>query len=223
MDQNRDIENSAESAHLRREMVDSQIRSRRINNEPLLEAMAAVPRELFVPEPSRGRALGDFPLPIGHAQTISQPYIVARMIDLLDCGPQSRVLDVGAGSGYQTAILSHLAGEVFGIERIEALRQRAESLLAKLRCTNVVLTAGDGSLGWEQHAPYDGIICGAAAPEVPKSWIGQLADGGRIVVPVGDKFTQKIIVVQRIGDQLERKMYDGVRFVHLIGEQGYDS
>ena len=206
----------------RREMVSTQIRSRGITDAAVLEAMTTVPRELFVPEEYILEAYADSPLPIGYDQTISQPYIVALMLELLGLDSDSRVLDVGAGSGYQTALLSRLAGEVYAIERIDQLASRAEETLRTLGAKNVTFTIGDGSMGWPEQAPFDRIICGAAAPEIPPAWIEQLADGGRIVAPVGGEMFQDIEILDKRGGEIHRRQSCAVRFVRLIGKQGFD-
>ena len=208
-------------ASCRRLMVDKHLRARDIWNDTVLEAFAAVPREKFVPPGHLHEAYADHPLPIGHGQTISQPYVVALMIQELCPQAHHRVLDVGAGSGYQTALLARLVEHVYAIERITALAERAERVLAELNITNVTFRTGDGSLGWPEHAPFDGIICGAAAPDVPDSWTDQIRDGGRIVLPVGGLWTQTLLVAEKLGGHLRRRKICGVRFVKLIGHQGW--
>jgi len=206
---------------LRRRMIDLDLRSRGINDPRVLEALEKVPRELFVPPRHRHEAYEDHPLPIGHGQTISQPYVVALMVQQLGPQPQHRVLDVGAGSGYQTAILARLCREVYAIERIAELADRAREALAAVGITNVTVRVGDGSVGWAEHAPFDRIICGAGAPEVPKAWIEQLADGGRIVAPIGDSLSQTLVVVDKHGRDICRRTLCDVRFVPLIGKQAW--
>jgi len=205
----------------RMDMVDQQLRARDIHEPRVLAAMAEVPREKFIPPQYRHEAYADRPVAIGAGQTISQPYIVALMTQELDVQPHHRVLDVGAGSGYQTAILARLAKEVFAIERLRELAQRAEGVLRELGYRNVSLTVGDGTLGWPEHAPYDRIICGAAGPEVPASWTDQLAEGGRIVMPIGGPYTQVLVVVHKEAGRLRRRESCGVRFVRLIGKDGW--
>ena len=205
----------------RLEMVDKQLRARRINHEGVLNAFATIPRELFVPPDQFSEAYADHPIPIGHGQTISQPYIVALMIQELDPKPAHRILDVGAGSGYQTAILTSLVKHVYAIERLEELTEKAINTLARLNVTNVTIWTGDGSLGYPEEAPFDGIICGASAPEVPQPWIDQLSDGGRIVTPIGEKNTQVLICLEKHGNEIRRRKLCDVRFVKLIGQKGW--
>jgi len=206
----------------RRWMVQHQLRERFIRDERVLEAMEAVPRELFVPPESRQAAYEDCPLPIGCGQTISQPYIVALMVQELRTGPHHRVLDVGAGSGYQTAILARLAARAYAVERIPELADGARAALEAVGAANVTLRVGDGSLGWPEEAPFDGIICGAGAPDIPPGWAGQLAEGGRIVVPVGPTDSQELLVAEKREGLLRRRTVCGVRFVRLIGRQGWE-
>ena len=203
-------------------MVERQLRARGISDERVLEVMADLPREKFIGRNRRHEAYEDRPLPIGAGQTISQPYIVALMSQELAVRPDHRVLDVGAGSGYQTAILARLAKHVFAVERITELAERAGAVLAELGIDNVTLRTGDGTLGWAEEAPFDRIICGAAGPDVPEAWIEQLAEGGRIVMPVGGPEVQNLIAIEKQGDKITRRDICGVRFVKLIGRQGWD-
>ncbi|MDY7010426.1 MAG: protein-L-isoaspartate(D-aspartate) O-methyltransferase [Planctomycetota bacterium] len=207
---------------MRRAMVEYQLRARGISDERVLEVMAEIPREKFIAQARRDEAYEDRPVPIGSGQTISQPYIVALMSQELSVGPDHRVLDVGAGSGYQTAILARLGREVFAIERIEELADRAGAVLAELGIDNVTLMTGDGTLGWAEEAPFDRIICGAAGPDVPEAWIEQLAEGGRIVMPVGGPDVQNLIAIDKKGGKITRRHICGVRFVRLIGQQGWN-
>ncbi|OQB87152.1 MAG: Protein-L-isoaspartate O-methyltransferase [Planctomycetes bacterium ADurb.Bin126] len=202
-------------------MVRTQIRLRGIHHERLLAALADLPRELFVPPPQAPAAYEDRPLAIGLGQTISQPYVVALMIQELDPQPTDRVLDVGAGSGYQTALLARLCRHVYAVERIEELAQRAAGVLAGLGVGNVSFSTRDGSLGWLEQAPFDRIICGAGGPEVPRAWIEQLADGGRIVAPIGGGEVQTLVVLDRLRQDVRRRELCPVRFVRLIGQQGW--
>jgi protein-L-isoaspartate(D-aspartate) O-methyltransferase len=205
----------------RQQMIEYQLRRRGISDEAVLAAMEAVPRERFVPEEFRPEAYADNPLPIGHDQTISQPYVVALMLQHLRCTGEDRVLDIGSGSGYQTALLARLAGEVFAVERHDELTRRAEQTLREMGIENVTFATRDGSAGWAEHAPFDRIICGAAGPRIPQVWIDQLADGGRIVAPVGGAFTQDVEVLEKTGETIRREKVCGVRFVRLIGKHGY--
>jgi len=197
----------------RRQMVERDLRARGIADEAILRAFMEVPRERFLPETCLAEAYDDYPLPIGHGQTISQPLVVAIMVRELRCEPHHRVLDIGAGSGYQTAILSRLVSHVFAVERIDELTEQAIDALAGI--------GADGTLGLPEEAPFDGIICGAAAPDVPPSWLDQVADGGRIVLPTGDRHEQMLVVVQRNGDSFTRRGVCPVRFVKLIGQEGW--
>lgn len=201
----------------RRDMVDRQLRFRGIGCPKLLAAFSETPRELFIPPERQHEAYDDCPVPIGFGQTISQPYVVALMIQELDVQPGHTVLDVGAGSGYQTALLARLARHVYAVERIAELADRAREVLAGLGVTNFTLGTQDGSLGWPEHAPFDRIICGAAALDVPQAWVDQLADGGKIVLPLGAEYAQMLVLVERRGERILRRELCGVRFVRLIG------
>ena len=202
-------------------MVDVQLRSREITDLDVLRAFSETPRERFVPANWQHDAYSDCPVPIGHGQTISQPYVVALMVQELAVEREHKVLDVGAGSGYQTAILAQLASRVYAIERIEALAERAIATLTALNFSNVTVCMGDGSLGWPEEAPFDRIICGAASPDVPNPWIDQLADGGRIVLPVGGADVQTLVLVEKQGNEIARRKLCDVRFVKLIGKEGW--
>ena len=203
-------------------MVDDQLRARGIRNERVLAAMGKVPRGEFISAEDAEKAYGDYPLPIGASQTISQPYIVASMIEALELRPQDRVLEVGTGTGYQAAILGELAGEVWTIERHAGLADKAREILQRLGYANVHVVTGDGSLGLKEHAPYDKILVAAAAPRVPETLVAQLADGGRLVVPVGSRAEQQVVVVRKMGDQTVVTPREGCRFVPLVGEQGWE-
>ena len=205
----------------RREMVEQQLRWRGIRDEALLRAFMETPREAFLPPEVQSDAYKDCPVPIGFGQTISQPYVVALMVQELSVQPHHRVMDVGAGSGYQTAILARMARHVCAVERIEALTERSMAAIARLNIRNVSFCTADGSLGWLEEAPFDRIICGAAAPDVPPAWIDQLADGGRIVLPVGGQETQVLLAVDKSAGQIRRRQFCDVRFVKLIGRQGW--
>jgi protein-L-isoaspartate(D-aspartate) O-methyltransferase len=204
-------------------MVRHQVLDRGVDEPRLLEALLATPRHLFVDEALGGRAYGEGALPIGCGQTISQPYIVARMLQLLGPGRGERVLEVGTGSGYQAALLARLAGAVFTVERIEALARRARERLRRAGVEGVRLRVGDGSLGWPEEAPFDAIIVAAAAPAVPRALLDQLAPGGRMVAPVGDAVRQAIRRVTRTGGGVTVEEFDPCSFVRLVGRQGFDA
>jgi protein-L-isoaspartate(D-aspartate) O-methyltransferase len=202
-------------------MVERDLHGRGIHHADLLDVFARTPRERFLPPARCDEAYDDRPVPIGLGQTISQPYIVALMVQELDPRGDHRILDVGAGSGYQTAILAALCAHVYAAERLNELAERAMTTLAGLNVDNVTIGTMDGSLGWPEEAPFDRIICGAASPDVPQAWIDQLADGGRIVVPVGEQYVQTLIALDKKGEKVTRRKICGVRFVKLIGRQGW--
>jgi protein-L-isoaspartate(D-aspartate) O-methyltransferase len=212
---------SAEYAAERERMVRDQIESRGVRDPHVLDAMRAVPRHRFVPAYQADSAYRDSPLPIGQGQTISQPYIVAYMTELLALTGREKVLEVGTGSGYQAAILGQLAARVITVERFPSLAHESARLLADLGYDNVRVEVGDGSLGWPQEAPYDAIIVTAASPEVPEPLQGQLADGGCLVVPIGPRWTQHLVRVRRVGRHFETESLIGVAFVPLIGTHGW--
>lgn len=200
----------------RERMIEVHLRGRGIRDERLLAAMARVPRERFVPEPMREHAYDDRALRIGEGQTISQPYMVARTIELARVAPYARVLDVGTGSGYQAAVLAELASEVVTIERIAVL---AESARVRLEpWSNVEVIVADGSLGWPDGAPYDAILAAAAAPRMPEAWLAQLTDEGRAVAPLGERDRQLLTVMRRDGTTT---LHDACVYVPLLGEQGF--
>lgn len=199
----------------RQRMVDHQIRRRGVHDGRVLAAMQRVPRHVFVPESARHEAYDDRPLVIGFEQTISQPYIVAKMTELAECGPGDRVLEIGTGSGYQTAILGELASAVYTVERIEALLHRAERALREQGYDNVAFRLGDGFAGWPEEAPFDAIVVTAAPADVPVRLKEQLADGGRLVVPVGEE-RQDLLVLRRRGDEWTERSVIPVRFVPMI-------
>jgi protein-L-isoaspartate(D-aspartate) O-methyltransferase len=207
----------------RARMVEEQLRSRGIRDLRLLAAMGKVPREAFIAAEDFANAYGDHPLPIGEGQTVSQPYIVAAMIAALEVRPTDRVLEVGTGTGYEAAILGELAAEVWTIERHQALAAKANEILARLGYANVHTVAGDGSVGLPQHAPFDKILVAAAAPKIPESLATQLADGGRLVVPVGSRNEQQVQVVHKVGSETVRTSHDLCRFVPLVGEEGWET
>ncbi len=200
-----------------RERLIQRLREEGIRDERVLEAMRSVPRHLFIDEALSSRAYEDTALPIGHGQTISQPYIVALMTEtLLAGGRPGKVLEVGTGSGYQTAVLSSLVDEVYSVERIEPLMKQARRRLHELGCRNVHIRLSDGSWGWKEHAPYDAIIVTAAPPEVPKSLLEQLAPGGRLVIPVGGSTTQELRLIHHTDKGFTNERLVMVNFVPLI-------
>lgn len=205
----------------RARMVEQQLRARGIRDERVLAAMAKVPRHLFVPEELRNAAYEDRALPIGYGQTISQPYMVGVMLEMLDVHDTHKALEVGAGSGYQAALLGELAREVYAVEIIEPLQHRAAQIVDQLGYENVHIVLGDGTLGLADQAPFDRIIVAAACPEIPPPLIEQLADGGRIVAPVGRRGCQECVVGVKRGDQLELAKTIGCVFVPLIGQYGW--
>jgi protein-L-isoaspartate(D-aspartate) O-methyltransferase len=202
-------------------MIEMQLRARGIRDERVLSAMARVPRHEFVSEHLRTHAYDDNPLPIGSGQTISQPYIVALMLEALQLRPENVVLEIGTGSGYQTALLAELAARVYSIERHAELVRAAAAVLARLGYHNVMLFTGDGSAGLPAFAPYDGIIVAAAAPDLPRALLDQLKEGGRMLVPIGAADAQELILVQKQQGEPAVTALTGCRFVPLIGEQGY--
>jgi protein-L-isoaspartate(D-aspartate) O-methyltransferase len=203
------------------EMIEKQLRRRGIRDAAVLAAMAAVPRHEFVPEGLRPNAYDDLPLPIGGGQTISQPYIVAAMTAALRLQPGDRVLEIGAGCGYHAAVLSRLAREVFTIERRPELASAASELLARLGYANAHVHCGDGTLGLPELAPFDAILVAAAAPAVPKPLLAQLAEGGRMIIPVGEADHQELRLVEKHGDAFPAKILEGCRFVPLVGYHGW--
>jgi protein-L-isoaspartate(D-aspartate) O-methyltransferase len=205
----------------REEMVKNQIQSRGITDPKVLQAIQAVPRHLFVSEALRDQAYGDYPLPIGEQQTISQPYIVAEMTQALEVGKDDRVLEIGTGSGYQAAVLAEIVYRVYTIERIRPLYIQARKLLDNLYYHNVVMRCSDGTSGWWDESPFDAIIVTAGAPEVPEKLVDQLAEGGRLVVPVGNQHSQELIKITRDRRGIHKSNLGGCRFVKLIGAHGW--
>lgn len=204
-------------------MVQTQIADRGVRDERVLAAMRTVPREAFVPDHLAGQAYRDHPLPIDEGQTISQPYVVAWMIEALQPHPGDRVLEIGAGSGYAAAVLSRVVDEVYTVERFPALARQAGQRLERLGYLNVLVRVGDGTLGWPEFAPYDGIVVAAGGPEVPRPLLDQLAPGGRLVIPVGPRpDLQTLVRVTRLRDgRLREEDLGAVRFVPLVGAQGW--
>src|ERR1700733_9385994 len=206
----------ADSTVARQIMVDSQLRARGISDPRVLDAMLRIPREQFVPEPNREQAYEDHPLPIGNGQTISQPYIVALMLESLHLRPTDKVLEIGTGSGYATALLAQLAAQVFSVERHPALAQSAREVIAALGYTNVRILTGDGTLGLPEAAPFDAIMVSAAAPYLPPALLAQLSDNGRIIIPIGTENSQQLQFVRLINGQPVISLRELVRFVPLI-------
>jgi protein-L-isoaspartate(D-aspartate) O-methyltransferase len=208
--------------HLTRErMVKTQLIPRGINDKRVLEVMGKIPRDRFTEEALRGEAYNDHPLPIGHKQTISQPYIVALMTEALVLTGKERTLEIGTGSGYQTAILAELSEKVYTVERIRSLLVKSRKILAELGYNNILFKAFDGTLGWKEHEPYDAIIVTAGAPNVPQPLLDQLAEGGRLIIPVGNRFSQELIKMTKKRGKYIQKNLGGCRFVDLIGVHGW--
>lgn len=211
---------------IRMKMVDSQIRARGITEPRVLAAMEKIPRHLFVDAGLTEQAYNDSPLPIDERQTISQPYIVALMTEALELKGKEKVLEIGTGSGYQTAILAELAASIFSIERIASLASKARKVLDFLNYYNVAIRVGDGTYGWREESPFDAIIVAAGAPDIPRILVEQLGAGGRLVLPVGDRHTQELVRVTRLSDDVhdvKKEQLGGCRFVNLIGEYGWES
>lgn len=208
-------------ARQRAAMVQEQLIRRGITDERVLKAMGTVPRHLFVPPRLRHLAYDDSPLPIGAGQTISQPFMVALMTQLLRPAPDDRVLEIGVGSGYQTAVLAELVREVIGLERIPELAEQARKKLEEMGYRNVTIHVADGSAGFPEAAPYDGILVAAAAPRIPEALLEQLAEGGRLVIPVGDAYDQMLERAWRQGGSIHIERLVPVRFVPLIGRFGF--
>ena len=204
----------------RRRLIEA-LRAKGIADLAVLRAFDLVPRHLFVPTGVYHRAYEDTSLPIGNGQTISQPSTHARYLELLGLTGRERVLEIGTGSGYQTALLSHLAAQVFSIERVPALLERARDVLRSAGVRNVSLLAGDGTLGWRDYAPYDAILVTAGSPSVPEPLAAQLADGGRLLIPLGGREEQTLTVVTRRGDAYEQRNVAPARFVPLLGTHGW--
>lgn len=206
----------------RKRMVQQQIVARGIDDRRVIEVMTSVPRHLFVDVGLQGHAYTDGPLPIGAKQTISQPYMVAAMTAAVQLNGHERILEIGTGSGYQTAILARLAKRIYSIERIAELAARARRALDQLQLSNVNIKTADGTTGWKDQAPFDGILVAAGAPDVPTEYLAQLAVGGRLVMPVGAYAQQTLIRVTRVSDdQYRQEELMGCRFVPLIGEDGW--
>ena len=211
----------SELTQQRAEMVDAQLRRRGIHDERVLRAMEIVPRHEFVPWQLQREAYQDSPVPIGEGQTISQPYIVAHMLEALRLSPEDRVLEVGTGTGYEAAVMSRIVREVYTIERFPSLAEAAKKTFDRLGYTNIHVVIGDGSRGYADAAPYDAIIVAAAAPRVPDALVEQLKDGGRAIVPVGEADLQQLRLISKNDGAIQRQTLDACRFVPLVGEEGY--
>jgi len=198
-----------------------ELRDRGVRDLAVLRAFDLTPRHLFVPSGLQHRAYADTPLPIGNGQTISQPSVHGRALELLRFGGSERVLEIGTGSGYQTVLLAHLAAHVFSVERIAALLDQAREVIRACGVANVTLLLGDGTYGWRAHAPYDAVVVSAAAPAVPQPLLDQLADGGRLIAPLGGRNEQRLVLITKRGETFERQAFDPVRFVPLLGDHGW--
>ncbi|MCG8429982.1 MAG: protein-L-isoaspartate(D-aspartate) O-methyltransferase [Candidatus Omnitrophica bacterium] len=207
----------------RRRMVERQIRSRGISDPAILDAFIRVPRHLFIPSALRAQSYEDHPVAIGDGQTISQPYMTALMTDCLELSGTERVLEIGTGSGYQTAILSRLARTVYSIERIEALSERAAKILKRIKAENVRLKVSDGTLGWQEAAPFDRILVTAAGPRVPEPLFMQLTDAGKLTLPLGDRGLQELTIIDKTKDGLRTRSVGQCIFVPLVGRYGFPS
>lgn len=206
----------------RRRLIE-ELQRKGIKSLSVLKAFDEVPRHEFVPSGLRHRAYEDAPLPIGNGQTISQPWVHAKYLELLNLTGKERVLEIGTGSGFQSALLTKLAGQVFSIERLAPLAEQARDALRRCGIEYVVQRVGDGTLGWPEYGPYDAILVGAASPDVPQPLLDQLAVGGQLLIPVGDRDTQQLLRVRRTTDGFERSTLDAMRFVPLIGQHGFAS
>lgn len=205
----------------RRRLVE-QLQEQGIRDLAVLKAIDETPRHLFVPRAVRHRAYEDSALPIGNGQTISQPSIHARYLQLLHLTGTEKVLEIGTGSGYQTVLLSHLAAQVFSIERVAPLLESARAIIQQTGARNISLLLGDGTLGWRQYAPYDAILVSAAAPDIPDAYVEQLAEGGRLLIPLGDREEQILYLIVKRGEALERTEIAPVRFVPLVGKHSWE-
>ncbi|WP_073612755.1 protein-L-isoaspartate(D-aspartate) O-methyltransferase [Desulfopila aestuarii] len=205
----------------RERMVQEQIIARGVTDPRTIDALLEVPRHLFVDDAMRARAYGDYPLPIAAGQTISQPYIVSFMTQALQLKGEETVLEIGTGSGYQAAVLSRLCRQVYTVERINTLLANARKVFGSLRYFNIVAKLDDGTMGWPEHAPYDAIIVTAGGPEIPAPLIDQLADPGRLIIPVGDQDVQELQLLTKIDGEVKVENLASVRFVDLIGEHGW--
>jgi protein-L-isoaspartate(D-aspartate) O-methyltransferase len=207
----------------RKRMVERQLLPRGIHDPLVLKAMEKIPREAFVPDDLRESAYGDNPLPIGEGQTISQPYIVALMTEALELKGPEKVLEIGTGSGYQAAVLAEIVQEVYSVERVTSLTEKAKQILGRLGYANIHFKVFNGTLGWPEHSPYDAIMVTAGAPEIPETLIEQLGEGGRLVIPVGDRLGQDLFKIRKKGGRTTTEDLGPVRFVNLVGEYGWEA
>lgn len=202
-------------------MIREQLLPRAISDSRVLDAMQTIPRHMFVEDALAAQAYGDFPLPIGEGQTISQPFIVALMTQMLELQGHEKVLEIGTGCGYQTAVLAKLCSQVYSVERIKKLLARARMNLDRVKCFNALGKMADGTMGWSEHAPYDAIIVTAGGPEIPEALIEQLADPGIMAIPVGDRISQQLTKVVKKDGEVSIETGESVKFVSLIGAQGW--
>jgi len=209
---------AADTAEQRKTMVEEQMAARGISDPATLEAMRAVPRHEFLPLRLRGEAYGDYPLPIGYGQTISQPYIVAFMTEAIRPRPGEKILEVGAGSGFQAAVLAQMGADVYTVEIVEPLAEMAAQTLERLGYKNAHVRHGDGYRGWPEHAPFDAIIVTCAPDKIPPDLVTQLKDGGRMIIPVGGGMEQELVLLRKNGEQIEKQSVLPVRFVPMTGE-----
>jgi protein-L-isoaspartate(D-aspartate) O-methyltransferase len=213
-----------DTGYLRERMVREHIAARGVADERVLQAMREVPRHEFVPEHLRTQAYGDHALPIAGGQTISQPYVVARMTELLAVGPEHSVLEIGTGTGYQTAVLARLARVVYSLERVPELAREAIARMRELGCDNVKIQVFDGTVGWSEVAPFDRILVTAGAPAPPQPLLDQLAPGGRMVIPEGDRQAQRLMVYEKdAAGRVRASAHEPVAFVPLVGRHGWDA
>jgi protein-L-isoaspartate(D-aspartate) O-methyltransferase len=206
----------------RKRMVETQLIPRGIHDPLVLKAMGKVPREAFVPAHIRDAAYSDNALPIAEGQTISQPYIVALMTQELDLKGPEKVLEIGTGSGYQAAILAEIVRELYTVERVAPLQEKAKEILSRLGYQNIYFKIFNGTLGWPEHAPYDGIIVTAGAPDIPEPLVAQLSQGGRMIIPVGDSLGQDLLKIRKVKGRTLTEDLGAVRFVRLVGEHGWE-
>ncbi len=204
-------------------MVDDQLIPRGITDPATLNAIRLIPRHIFVDDALQAKAYGDYPLPIGGGQTISQPYIVALMTQMLKLKGHERVLEIGTGSGYQAVILSKICKQVYTVERVTSLLGRARKIFDRLHCHNIISRLDDGTVGWPDKAPFDGIIVTAGGPKIPQPLLDQLADPGRMIMPVGDQFVQELKVIRKRDGEITEQTLERVRFVNLIGTHGWEN